>query len=64
MKTKNTYKLYYDEKPLGIELAIVNDEQQANILESYYREVYDNDKFLVTVKKFRKKEERLLGNWN
>jgi hypothetical protein len=60
---KITYKLYSVEHPEGTKLAEVTDLSQANILEPYYRQVYNRDQFKVTVKQDRQKEQWLTGSF-
>ena len=60
---KITYKLYSVENPEGMKLAEVSDLSQANLLEPYYRQVYNRDQFKVTVKQGRQKEQWLTGSF-
>lgn len=60
---KITYKLYSVDNEEGIKLAEVSDLSQANILEPYYRQTYNNDYFKVTVKQGRQKEQWLTGSY-
>jgi hypothetical protein len=60
---KITYKLYSIENEEGQKLAEVYDHSQANLLEPYYRQVYNRDQFKVTVKYGRQKEEWLTGSF-
>lgn len=60
---KITYKLFSVENQEGTKLAEIYDQSQANILEPYYRQVYNRDQFKVTVKYGRQKEEWLTGSY-
>jgi hypothetical protein len=60
---KITYKLYSAFEQQGKEIATVQDESQANVLEGYYRSIYNTDSFRVTRKLPRQKEERVTGFW-
>lgn len=60
---KITYKLYSADYQEGIKLAEVHDMSQANVLEGYYRTSYNTDRFKITAKYGRQKEERLTGYW-
>ena len=61
---KTTYTLYHNEKPTGQLLATVTDQSQCNVLEGYYFTVYNNENFRVTMKRPRRQEEWLCGQWH
>lgn len=60
---KITYKLYNAEFPEGQTLATIHDMSQANVLEPYYRNIYNNSAFKVTVKYHRQKEQWFTGSY-
>lgn len=60
---KITYKLYSAEHQEGLVIATVHDMSQANVLEGYYLQTYSKDRFKVTRKQGRQKEERVTGYW-
>ena len=49
-----------DDKPKVISQVI--DEMTAHFLKSYYKQIYDKNCFLVTMKRPRKKEIYVCGN--
>jgi hypothetical protein len=55
------FKLYSVENPKGLILAKVADQSMANVLKEYFKQTYDRERFLVTVKLPRKKEEKFCG---
>ena len=60
---KITYTLYHDEKPQGTLLATLTGEVQSFLLETHFKEVYNNENFKVTKKNSRQKEQLFCGSW-
>lgn len=56
------FYLYSNENKKGLLISECRDEMTANFLKSYYRNIYNKDRFLVTMKRPRKKEEFVTGN--
>lgn len=60
---KSIYTLYSVEHPKGLKLSEVYDSSQAYVLKQYYKQTYTDDRFKVTVKLPRKKEEWVTGGY-
>ena len=59
-----TFKLYSSDYPSGQILSKVSDMSQANVLEAYYKRIYNNERFRVTRRNPRaKKEIYITGQW-
>ena len=59
-----TFKLYSSEYHSGKILSKVSDMSQANILEAYYKRIYNNERFRVTRRDpYARKEVCIAGWW-
>lgn len=57
------FTLYSEEHPNGLVLSQIRDENTVWYLKSYYKNLYRNDKFKVTIKRPRKLEEYFCGGY-
>lgn len=58
---KIVYTIYSIDNEAGKMLATLTDMNQANMMEPYFRNLYHNDRFKVTVKYGRQKAEHFCG---